>query len=139
MPQLKLEVRSTAREQMIDITGKVGALVQNVAAGVVHLWSMHTTCALTVNEGADPDVQRDILAFMKRMVPQHADFRHAEGNSDAHLKTSMFGPGLTLLISQGRLVLGRWQHVFVCEWDGPRTREIVAQIIAEDVSHVNES
>jgi secondary thiamine-phosphate synthase enzyme len=82
-----------------------------------------------VNEGADPDVQNDIVAFMKKLIPQDSGFRHAEGNSDSHLKTSMFGPGLTLLISEGQLVLGTWQYVFLAEWDGPRTRTISAVII----------
>ena len=90
---------------------------------------MHTTCGLTVNEGADPDVQKDIVAFMKKLIPQDAGFRHSEGNSDSHLKTSLFGPGLTLLIEDGELVLGTWQHVFLAEWDGPRTRTISAVII----------
>lgn len=123
-----LQVRSTAREQMIDITGKVRALIGDIDEGVIHLWSLHTTCALTVNEGADPDVQRDVVAFMKTLIPQNAGFQHAEGNSDSHLKTSLFGPGLTLLVSDGDLVLGTWQHIFLCEWDGPRTRAIAAQV-----------
>lgn len=124
-----IQVRSSAREQLIDITDKVQALVQDVNEGLIHLWSMHTTCGLTVNEGADPDVQKDIVAFMKKLIPQDAGFRHAEGNSDSHLKTSMFGPGLTLLISNGELVLGTWQHVFLAEWDGPRTRTIAFSVI----------
>lgn len=129
----QFQVRSTAREQLIDITAKVQELVADLDEGVVHLWSLHTTCALTVNEGADPDVQRDIVAFMKQLVPQNAGFRHSEGNSDSHLKTSFFGPGLTLLVSHGELVLGTWQHVFLCEWDGPRTRTIAAQVLRSDL------
>lgn len=128
-----IEVRSTAREQLIDITRKVQELAAGITEGVIHLWSMHTTCALTVNEGADPDVQKDIVAFMRQTIPQDAGFRHSEGNSDSHLKTSLFGPGLTLLISRGELVLGTWQHVFLCEWDGPRTRTVKAQTIRSDV------
>lgn len=123
-----LQIRSTTREQMIDITAKVRALIGDIDEGVVHLWALHTTCALTVNEGADPDVQRDVVAFMKTLIPQNAAFRHAEGNSDSHLKTSLFGPGLTLLVADGELVLGTWQHIFLCEWDGPRTRTIAAQV-----------
>jgi secondary thiamine-phosphate synthase enzyme len=124
-----LQIKTSAREQLVDITDKVESLVDGIHEGVLHLWSMHTTCALTVNEGADPDVQKDIVAFMKKLIPQDSSFRHAEGNSDSHLKTSMFGPGLALLISDGRLVLGTWQHVFLAEWDGPRTRTISAVIV----------
>ena len=123
------QVRSTTREALIEITDQVAALIGDTDSGVIHLWSMHTTCGLTVNEGADPDVQKDIVAFMKKLIPQDAGFRHSEGNSDSHLKTSLFGPGLTLLIEDGELVLGTWQHVFLAEWDGPRTRTISAVII----------
>ena len=124
----RIEIRTDEREQMVDITARVQALVdaEGIEEGVVHLWSMHTTCALTVNEGADPDVARDIVAHLRRLVPQDADFRHAEGNSDSHLKTLMAGPGLTLLVQAGGLVLGTWQKVFLCEWDGPRTRTVAA-------------
>jgi secondary thiamine-phosphate synthase enzyme len=127
----RLRVRTREREELRDITAQVADAVQasGVRQGVVHLWSMHTTCALTVNEGADPDVAADIVRFMRRLVPQDGPFDHAEGNSDAHLKTAFFGPGLTLLVDQGRLVLGTWQKVFLAEWDGPREREI-AVIVA---------
>lgn len=127
----RLHVRSSVREELIDITEDLRKLIHDsrVVSGAVHLWSMHTTCALTVNEGADPDVQRDMVAFLKQLVPAAAHFRHAEGNSDAHIKTSLFGPGLTLLIDAGDLVLGTWQHVFLAEWDGPRRREVAVQLI----------
>lgn len=131
----RLHVRSARREELIDITDDLRGLIRasGVASGVVHLWSLHTTCALTVNEGADPDVQRDMVAFLKQLVPAAAHFRHAEGNSDAHIKTSLFGPGLTLLIDGSDLMLGTWQHVFLAEWDGPRRREIAVQIMAANV------
>lgn len=126
-----IEVRSHEREEMIDITDAVQAKVREagVGAGVIHLWSMHTTCAIAVNEGADPDVQRDIVAFLRRLVPRDADYRHAEGNSDSHLKTLFTGPGETLLIDDGQLVLGTWQRVFLAEWDGPRTRRVAWRAI----------
>jgi secondary thiamine-phosphate synthase enzyme len=126
----RLHIRTGAREELRDITDEVRAIVAGtgVQEGVLHLWSMHTTCALTVNEGFDPDVVRDIVAFMRRLVPRDADFRHAEGNSDSHLKVAFFGPGLTMLVSAGDLVLGRWQRVFLCEWDGPRPREIAWRV-----------
>jgi secondary thiamine-phosphate synthase enzyme len=122
----RLHVRSSRREELIDITDELQQRVRSsgVSAGTLTAWSLHTTCALTVNEGFDPDVAHDIVAFLRRLVPQDAGFRHAEGNSDSHLKVAFFGPGLTLLIEDGRLLLGRWQRVFLCEWDGPRQRTI---------------
>lgn len=128
----RIEVRTGEREEMVDVTDRVQAAVAEagVSDGVVHLWSLHTTCALTVNEGADPDVQRDVVAFLRSLVPHHGDWRHAEGNSDSHLKTLMTGPGLTLLVEDGRLVLGTWQRVFLCEWDGPRVRSIAIRVSA---------
>lgn len=122
----RLRVDTSEREQLLDITRQVREKVRaaGLRDGVAHLWVLHTTCALTVNEGADPDVARDLVAFLHERIPQHSGWRHAEGNSDAHLKTSLFGPGLTLLVEDGDLLLGTWQHVFLAEWDGPRTREI---------------
>lgn len=122
----RIRVRTRAREEMVDITAQVRSLVDGsgIRDGIVHLWSLHTTCGLTVNEGADPDVVRDIVAHLARLAPEDAGFRHDEGNSDAHIKTLLTGPGLTLLIEQGRLVLGTWQKVFLCEWDGPRERQV---------------
>jgi secondary thiamine-phosphate synthase enzyme len=122
----RLQLRSTTREQLLDITDEVRALVRRsgVSDGVLHMWSMHTTCALTVNEGFDPDVVSDVVAFMRRLVPREAGFQHAEGNSDSHLKVALFGPGLTLLVEDGQPLLGRWQRIFLCEWDGPRPRSI---------------
>jgi secondary thiamine-phosphate synthase enzyme len=123
-------VRTRTREQLVDITDAVRDAVRasGIAAGTVHLWSMHTTCALTVNEGADPDVARDIVAYLRRAVPRQADYHHAEGNSDSHIKTSLFGPGLTLIVEDGALLLGTWQHVFLAEWDGPRLREVAVRV-----------
>ncbi|HSJ24177.1 MAG TPA: secondary thiamine-phosphate synthase enzyme YjbQ [Longimicrobiales bacterium] len=122
----RIRIASSAREELIDITDEVQGVVAaaGIHTGVLHLWSLHTTCALTVNEGFDPDVASDAVAFMRRLVPRDAGFRHAEGNSDAHLKVAFFGPGLTLLVEEGRPLLGRWQRVFLCEWDGPRRRDI---------------
>jgi secondary thiamine-phosphate synthase enzyme len=90
----------------------------------------HTTAAITINENADPDVVHDILAWLNRAIPQRqADFRHGEGNSDSHLKASLVGSSATVLIEDGDLVLGRWQGVYFCEFDGPRTRTVHMQII----------
>ena len=128
----RIEVRSGAREQLLDITDRVAAVVRSsgVADGVVHLFSLHTTCGLTVNEGYDPDVAGDTLRFMAHLVPVSPAFRHAEGNSDSHIKTSLYGAALSLIIEDGELLLGQWQKVFLAEWDGPREREIAVQIVA---------
>src|SRR5687767_2122001 len=122
----RIKVRTKARCALVDITDQLSGYVRDhsVADGTLTLWSMHTTCALTVNEGYDPDVATDITTFLDRLVPRDAGFRHAEGNSDSHIKTSLFGPGLTLLVEDGDLLLGRWQRVYLAEFDGPRTREI---------------
>ncbi len=129
--QRRIAVRSGRRAELIDITEQVQAAVAASASadGVIYLWSLHTTCGLTVNEGADPDVARDLIQMMEALAPHAGDYRHAEGNSDSHLKTSLFGPGLTLIVEGGQLVLGTWQHVFLAEWDGPRTRHIAYTII----------
>ena len=86
-----------------------------------------TTCGLTINEGADPDVQRDMVRFFRALVPQDGAFDHAEGNSDAHIKTTLHGPSLMLIVEDGQLRLGRWQSVYLCEGDGPRQRTLWAQ------------
>jgi secondary thiamine-phosphate synthase enzyme len=128
----RIQIRTKAREELRDITAEVSERIgaSGVVNGVAHLWSLHTTCALTVNEGADPDVKSDMVRFLAGLIPQDAGFDHAEGNSDSHIKTSLFGPGLTLLIENGRPLLGTWQSIYLAEWDGPRPRTIAIQIIA---------
>ncbi|MBT8398388.1 MAG: YjbQ family protein [Gemmatimonadetes bacterium] len=126
-----LEVKTTQRTEMVNIGRQVrdAVLASGLTEGAVHLWSMHTTCALTVNESADPDVARDMVWKMGELVPHHeGSYRHGEGNSDSHLKTSLFGPGLSLLIHRGDIILGTWQGIFLAEWDGPRTRSVALRI-----------
>lgn len=128
-----LQVPSSRRNELVEITGRVQALVTRggIREGMVALQSLHTTAALTVNENADPDVPHDLLAKLEHLVPQHEGYyRHAEGNSDSHLKTSFFGPSLTVLVSDGRLVLGRWQGIWLAEFDGPRERRVAVQLFA---------
>ena len=128
-----LSVRSSRRSEMIEITGRLQAVVdrRGLREGALAAQSMHTTAALTINENADPDVTHDVTAKLERMVPHQEDFyRHAEGNSDSHLKTSLFGPSLLVLVSDGRLVLGTWQGVYLCEFDGPRERRVAVQLLA---------
>lgn len=133
-PYTVLEIPTTRREEMVEIGARVREIVRDAGTreGIVHLWALHTTCALTVNENADPDVPRDITEKMRTLVPRDERFyRHGEGNSDSHVKTSLFGPGLTLIVHGGSIVLGRWQGIFLCEWDGPRTRQVAVKVIPD--------
>jgi len=126
-----IKIRSNRREEMIDITSEVKKVLRESGEkeGIVVLFVQHTTCGLTVNENADPDVQTDILSALKKLIPQHGmDFKHAEDNSDAHLKSSLFGSSATIPFSGGELLLGRWQGIYLCEFDGARERKIVVTI-----------
>jgi len=125
-----IEIRTQRREQLIDITGQVAGVLaaSGVAEGIAHVWCPHTTAAITVNEAADPSVAEDIVAGLGRLVPRHAAWRHAEGNADAHLKASLVGVSVSVPVSDGRLVLGTWQGIFFCEFDGPRTRRIEVRV-----------
>jgi secondary thiamine-phosphate synthase enzyme len=126
-----LKIKTTKRVEMVEFGDLVRdvVLTSGLTEGVVHLWSIHTTCALTVNEHADPDVAKDLLWKMGDLVPhREKEYQHQEGNSDSHVKTSLFGPGLTLLIHRGDIILGSWQGIFLVEWDGPRTRQVAARI-----------
>jgi secondary thiamine-phosphate synthase enzyme len=128
----QIRIRSRERSQMIAITRELQEVVERsgVREGVLVAQSLHTTAGLTINENADPDVVRDLLAKTERLIPrEEAFYRHAEGNSDSHLKTSWFGPSLSVLVSDGRLVLGTWQGIFLCEFDGPRERTVAVQVL----------
>jgi len=129
-----LTIETDEREEFVDLGPRIRKILkeEGVGEGVVHLWALHTTCALTVNENADPDVPRDMIGKMNALVPNvEPYYQHAEGNSDSHVKTSLFGPGLTLLVHRGDLVLGTWQGVFLVEWDGPRTRSVVVRVVPD--------
>jgi secondary thiamine-phosphate synthase enzyme len=121
-----MSVQTERREQMVDITQRVQAEVgrSGVREGVCHVYVPHTTCAMAINEGADPAVQHDFLQHMDELVPQAADWQHAEGNSDSHIKAILVGPAVSIPVAGGKLRLGRWQAVFLCEFDGPREREV---------------
>jgi secondary thiamine-phosphate synthase enzyme len=127
-----LSVRTTSRVEMIDITGQIQELVRQsgVEEGVCHLFEAHTTAGLTINENADPSVQADILMVLNRIISDQEAYRHLEGNSPAHVKASLMGAHLSVLVSNGRLLLGTWQGVFLCEFDGPRTRKVHVKIMA---------
>ncbi len=128
----RLAIRTASRQQMIDITPDIDRLVASsgVTTGVCFVFTPHTTAAITINENADPAVKSDILRKLEQVFPQQDNFRHAEGNSDAHIKSSLVGCSETVLIEDGRLLLGTWQGVFFCEFDGPRRREVFVRIAA---------
>jgi secondary thiamine-phosphate synthase enzyme len=126
------EVVTRARTEMVEITDLVRAAVQAAGTreGLCFVYCPHTTAAITVNENADPDVVHDLLLWYNRTVPhEQPGFRHAEGNSDAHIKATLVGPSVTLLVADGRPVLGRWQGVYFCEFDGPRKRTVHVQCV----------
>jgi len=127
----EISVRSSSRFEMIDITEAVrqAAREEKIESGVVLVYTPHTTAAVTINENADPDVPRDILAALDRAVPLSANYRHMEGNSAAHVKSSLVGASEMVIIENGRLVLGTWQSIFFCEFDGPRTRKVFVKVL----------
>ena len=125
-------LRSRGREELVEFTAEVSELVREsgVREGACVLYVRHTTAGLTVNENADPDVSSDMLHALRTLVPQHGmGFRHGEENSDAHIKASLVGPSVAVPFADGALLLGRWQGIFLCEFDGPRRREVVVSII----------
>ena len=126
-------VRTQARFEMIDITKEINSVVRKsgVESGLCSVYTLHTTAAVTINEKADPDVPKDILMELDKVVPLNDGYRHIEGNSAAHIKASLIGPSEVILVAGGALVLGTWQSVFFCEFDGPRTRKIVVACIAD--------
>ena len=124
-----ISVRSKEREQMVDITSNVADLLRS-GDGICVLFVQHTTCGLTVNENADPDVQSDMLGFLRRLIPQYEpNFKHSEHNSDAHMKASLTGSSVTVPFENGKLCLGRWQGIYLCEFDGPRERKVVVAFV----------
>jgi secondary thiamine-phosphate synthase enzyme len=125
-----IAVLSKSREEMLDITSQVAEILPH-GEGICVLFVQHTTCGLTVNENADPDVQSDMLGFLRRLVPQYeSSFKHFEHNSDAHIKASLMGSSVTMPFSDGKLCLGRWQGIYLCEFDGPRERQVLVKILS---------
>lgn len=133
--QHSLAVRTSRRTELKNITEEVQKLVTESAcsSGVCHLYVPHTTAGVTVNEADDPSVARDIETTLDQLIPHKGDYRHAEGNSDSHIKTALVGPSECVMIEGGKLALGRWQGIFFCEFDGPRTREIRVKIVPDRV------
>lgn len=125
-----ISVKTGSRAHMADITASVQEEVSksNVTDGVCVVYVPHTTAGLTINEGADPDVCHDIMEKLNEVVPSGAGYRHIEGNSDSHIKASLMGSSVTVLVESGRLVLGTWQKIFFCEFDGPRSRKVYVKV-----------
>src|SRR6202166_1557816 len=128
-----LQVKTTRRTEFVNITSDVNRSVaaSGVKSGVCYIYVPHTTAGITINEGDDPDVARDMEAAFDRMVPRDAGFKHYEGNSHSHIKATIVGSSQSVWIENGRLRLGRWQAIFFCEFDGPRNREIHVKILPD--------
>ena len=126
----KISVRTIKHEQLIDITFEIRQFVKesNILEGKVTVFIPHTTAAVTINENADPDVQHDLIIALNRISPDLPEFKHMEGNSDAHTKSSIVGCSQDIIINEGKLLLGTWQGVYFCEFDGPRTRTAILRI-----------
>jgi secondary thiamine-phosphate synthase enzyme len=121
---IEIKVRSTHRIEAKDITELISGEILGVEAGFVHLFCEHTTCGLTINENADPDVMKDVIDALNRLAPADYPYRHGEGNSDAHIKSSLVGHSLLVPVRRGKMVLGTWQGIYLMEFDGPRERKI---------------
>ena len=126
-------IHTKFQTELINVDDQIRKFVDEcgIHEGYCIVWSPHTTAGITVNENCDPDVKRDINAKMDHLIPHEDDYHHMEGNSAAHIKTSLFGPSLTLIISKGAPLLGTWQSVYFCEFDGPRTRRMIIKAVED--------
>ena len=130
---ITLSINTSQQTEFQDITGKVeeAILKAQVSDGLALIYIPHTTAGITINEGADPNVQEDILKILNQIIPFKGSYRHSEGNSPAHIKSSLIGSSVSVMIENSRLILGRWQSLFFCEFDGPRTRKVMIKIIPQ--------
>ncbi|MCX8083090.1 MAG: secondary thiamine-phosphate synthase enzyme YjbQ [bacterium] len=128
----RITVKTTRRQEFIEITHLIEDTVRksSVKSGICHIFVPHTTCGLTINENADPSVKADILSKLEQLIPESGKYSHSEGNSDAHIKSSILGHSLSIVVEDGSLQLGTWQGIFLCEFDGPRTRQVWIKIIS---------
>ena len=129
-----LSVKTRKRTEFVDITSDINQLIQKSGTdeGRCMIYVPHTTAAVTINESADPSVKSDILMVINQIIPWEANYRHLEGNSPAHIKSTLVGASELIAIENGRLILGTWQGIFFCEFDGPRTRKVDVRIVAEN-------
>ena len=128
-----LSVKTREKTELIDVTGEIARLVEKagIDQGLCMVFVPHTTAAVTINESADPSVKSDMLKVLNQIIPWEANYRHLEGNSAAHIKTTLVGSSELIAIENGRLVLGTWQGIFFCEFDGPRSRKLHVRILKE--------
>ncbi len=126
-----INVRSRARNEFIDITDKIQEAIkeEGITSGICYIYVPHTTAGVTINEGADTSVQRDIQAALSRLIPFEADYSHREGNADAHIKSTLVGISKIVFVEDGKLLLGTWQAIYFCEFDGPRHRRVAIKIV----------
>lgn len=126
-----INVKSRTRTEFIDITERVQDIIkeEGVKEGICYIYVPHTTAGITINEGADPSVQRDIVSTLNRLIPFEGDYHHREGNADAHIKSTIVGVSQYVMIEQGKLSLGTWQAIYFCEFDGPRHRRVHLKIV----------
>jgi len=130
----KLSLKTAKRTELVDITGQIQDMLDKnqVKKGICFIFCPHTTAGLAINENADPSVRHDITGALNKLVPEGDAYTHSEGNSDAHIKSSLLGASLVVFIRQGRLALGAWQGIYFCEGDGPRSREVWIKILKQE-------
>lgn len=128
---MKFTLKTDERSQMIDISSDIQRYITDskIKNGLCFVFIPHTTAAVTINENADPDVRKDLKSILNKIIPWADDYLHMEGNSAAHMKTSLLGASETIAVENGKMILGTWQSVFFCEFDGPRTRNVVVKVI----------
>ncbi len=129
-----IHIQTRAHTEFVDITSEVQKVVSssNVREGIVQIFVPHTTAGVTINEGADPAVKRDILAVLDLIIPENFDYHHLEGNSPSHIKASLMGSSVQVIVESGKLVLGTWQKIFFCEFDGPRRRKVWVKLMGRN-------
>jgi secondary thiamine-phosphate synthase enzyme len=128
-----IHVSTKSRIDFVDITNEIQSIVgkSSINSGLVIVYVPHTTCGITINEHADPDVVKDIKYRLEKLVPYQEGYHHLEGNADSHIKTSLVGASENIIVENGRLILGTWQGVFLCDFDGPRTRKVYVKILSD--------
>jgi len=128
----EIKLSTSERNELVDITEEIKSIIKQtkVKEGICIIYCPHTTAAITINESADPDVQRDIIVNLSKIIPENGEYHHSEGNSDSHIKSSLIGASETLIIKDNDIILGTWQKIYFSEFDGPRKRKVILKILA---------